>query len=67
MLIIFMPNKIVVNVLLIFFLLLALSFNEKSGYLIISESKQDKSTKQENTCLLGYRYRSYKAQQLLQK
>ena len=61
MFIIFKLNKIVVNVLLIFFYYKHPDFNGKSGYLIISESKQDK---QEDTCLLGYR--SYEAQQLLQ-
>ena len=40
MLIIFVLNKTVVSVLLIYF------FYGKSGYLIISESKQDKGTKQ---------------------
>ena len=47
-----------VNVLLVFFYYWHWAFNEKSGYLIISESKQDKWKKQEDTCLLGYRYRS---------
>ena len=64
MFIIFMLNKIVVNVLLIFFYYKHWAFNGKSGYLIISESKQDKLPKQEDTRLYGYR--SYKAQQLLQ-
>ena len=54
MFIIFMLNKIVVNVLLFFFYYKHWAFNEKSGYLI-SESKQDKWTILEDTCLLGYR------------